>query len=88
MATVTVTIDNRQIEVEQGITILEAAKKIGLKIPTLCHMREINEIGSCRICIVEVQGARTLQAACNTSVRWNGSKNKHRNSASIKKRCS
>ena len=68
MATVTVTIDNRQIEVEQGITILEAAKKIGLKIPTLCHMREINEIGSCRICIVEVQGARTLQAACVTPV--------------------
>ncbi|MEW6698534.1 MAG: NADH-dependent [FeFe] hydrogenase, group A6 [Bacillota bacterium] len=64
MATVTLTIDNVKVEVEQGSTILEAAKKIGINIPTLCYMKEINAIGACRICVVEVQGARALQAAC------------------------
>ncbi len=64
MATVTLTIDNRKVEVEQGTTILEAAKQIGIDIPTLCYMKDINAIGACRICVVEVEGARALQAAC------------------------
>jgi NADH-quinone oxidoreductase subunit G/NADP-reducing hydrogenase subunit HndD len=64
MATVTLTIDNQKVEVEQGTTILEAAKQIGVNIPTLCYMKDINAIGACRICVVEVQGARALQAAC------------------------
>ncbi|MEG6520843.1 NADH-dependent [FeFe] hydrogenase, group A6 [Desulfotomaculum sp. 1211_IL3151] len=68
MATVTLTIDNVKLEVEQGSTILDAAKKIGINIPTLCYMKEINVIGACRICVVEVQGARALQAACVTPV--------------------
>lgn len=64
MATVTLTIDNVKVDVEQGSTILEAAKQIGINIPTLCYMKDINVIGACRICVVEVQGARALQAAC------------------------
>ena len=64
MATVTLTIDNIKVEVEQGSTVLDAAKKIGINIPTLCYMKDINAIGACRICVVEVVGARALQAAC------------------------
>ncbi|MFZ5642823.1 MAG: NADH-dependent [FeFe] hydrogenase, group A6 [Bacillota bacterium] len=60
------TIDGLQIEVEPGTTVLEAAKKAGIKIPTLCYLKEINEIGACRVCLVEVKGARTLQASCVT----------------------
>ncbi|MCL6638127.1 MAG: [FeFe] hydrogenase, group A [Firmicutes bacterium] len=66
MTTVTLSIDNRRVDIEQGATVLEAAKKAGITIPTLCYMKEINEIGACRICLVEVKGARTLQAACVT----------------------
>lgn len=64
MATVTLTIDNQKVEIEQGATILEAAKKVGINIPTLCYLKDINAIGACRICVVEVEGARALQAAC------------------------
>lgn len=64
MATVTLTIDNQRVTVEAGTTILEAARTAGIEIPTLCYMKEINAIGACRVCVVEVQGARTLQAAC------------------------
>lgn len=66
MPTVTLTIDNQKVEIEQGATVLEAAKKAGINIPTLCYLKEINEIGACRICLVEVKGARTLQASCVT----------------------
>lgn len=64
MPTVTLTIDNQKVEIEQGATVLEAAKKAGINIPTLCYLKEINEIGACRICLVEVKGARTLVASC------------------------
>jgi iron-only hydrogenase group A len=62
------TIDNQSVTVEEETTILEAARKIGIKIPTLCYLKEINVIGACRICMVAVQGARTLMAACVTPV--------------------
>jgi len=52
------------ISVEKGATILEAARAAGFQIPTLCYLKEINAIGACRICVVEVKGARTLVAAC------------------------
>ncbi|MFZ5651393.1 MAG: NADH-dependent [FeFe] hydrogenase, group A6 [Bacillota bacterium] len=64
MASVTIIIDGIKTEVEKGSTVLEAARQAGIKIPTLCYMKEINEIGACRICLVEIQGARTLQASC------------------------
>ena len=62
------TIDHQTVEVEENATILDAARKIGVKIPTLCYLKDINVIGACRICMVEVQGARTLMAACVTPV--------------------
>ena len=66
MSTVTLTIDGKQVEVAAGTSVLEAARLAGIKIPTLCFLKEINEVGACRICLVEVQGARALQASCVT----------------------
>ena len=57
-------INNVAYTVPDGITILEAAKLAGIDIPTLCYMKKINEIGACRICVVEVKGARSLVTAC------------------------
>lgn len=57
-------INNIPVSVEPGTTILEAARSIGIKIPTLCYLKDINAIGACRICVVEVKGARNLVASC------------------------
>ncbi len=62
--TVNLKIDGIDVTVPAGTTILEAAKSIGINIPTLCYMKGINEIGACRICVVEVKGARSMVAAC------------------------
>jgi iron-only hydrogenase group A len=65
MALVTLTIDDKQVQVESGTTILEAAKKIGITIPTLCACPEIHHTpGACRVCMTEVKGQRSLIAAC------------------------
>ena len=61
---INLTIDNIPVSVPQGTTILEAARAAGIKIPSLCFLKEINEIGACRICVVEVKGARSLVASC------------------------
>jgi len=71
METKKLTIDNKQVEVEKGTTILDAARKMGIDIPTLCHMRLDdlnieNKPGGCRICVVEVHGRRNLSPACIT----------------------
>ena len=63
-----VTIDGIAVSAPKGSTILDAAKLAGVDIPTLCFMREINEIGSCRVCVVEVESQEALAAACNTPV--------------------
>ena len=63
-----VTIDGVAVEVPEGSTILDAAKLAGVDIPTLCYMAKINEIGSCRVCVVEVEGCDQLVAACNNYV--------------------
>ena len=63
-----VTIDGIAVQAPEGSTILDAAKLAGVDIPTLCFMKEINEIGSCRVCVVEVEGEDALAAACNTPV--------------------
>ncbi len=57
-------INNIPVSVPEGTTILEAARIAGVKIPTLCYMKDINAIGACRICVVEVKGARGYAAAC------------------------
>ena len=66
---VRLTINNKKITAEEGTTILDAAKKNGINIPSLCYLEGIHKFGSCRICSVEVKGARTLQVACLTEVR-------------------
>jgi len=66
---VQLTINNKKIKVAEGTTILEAAKQNGIKIPSLCYMEGVHKFGSCRICSVEVEGARTLQIACMAEVR-------------------
>ncbi len=64
MNMVNLKINNVDVTVPAGSTILEAAKAAHIEIPTLCYMKEINAIGACRICVVEVKGARSLVAAC------------------------
>lgn len=64
MEMIKVTIDGVQVEVPEGSTALEAARAANIDIPTLCYLKGINEIGACRMCLVEVKGVRSLQAAC------------------------
>ena len=64
MADVNLKINGLPVKVPAGTTILEAANSVGIKIPTLCYLKEINAIGACRICVVEVKGARSLVASC------------------------
>lgn len=63
MANVRLIIDNKQVEVPKGTTVLEAARQVNINIPTLCFLKDLNEIGACRVCVVDA-GARTLQPAC------------------------
>lgn len=63
-AKITVTIDDNTISVPMGTTLLEAARKLGIHIPTLCHHDDLCVAGVCRVCVVEVEGQRTLQASC------------------------
>ncbi len=64
MANVNIKINGMAVSAPEGSTILEAAKIAGIDIPTLCFLKDINEIGACRMCVVEVKGARSLVAAC------------------------
>lgn len=61
---INLTIDRRPVSVEPGTTVLEAARQNGIRIPTLCYLKEINTIGACRMCLVEASGTRGLQTAC------------------------
>ena len=71
METIKLTIDNKEVEVPKGTTILKAARELGINIPTLCYM-ELHDLnienkpGGCRICVVEVQGRRNLAPSCST----------------------
>jgi len=71
MKMVNITIDGIAASVPEKTTVLEAARKMGIRIPTLCFLKEINEIGACRICLVEVEKSRGLVAACVYPV-WEG----------------
>jgi len=65
---VNLTLNLQEIQVPEGTTILHAARQLGVKIPTLCNLENREAIGACRVCLVEVEGARTLMAACSTPV--------------------
>ena len=62
---VTITIDNRRMSVPDGTTILEAARSHGVPIPTLCYFKDLNDIGACRVCVVELDGMDKPVTACN-----------------------
>lgn len=63
---ITITINDRKVQVEDGSTILQAAEQLGIQIPTFCHDKRLVPHGACRICVVEVEGARNLMTACTT----------------------
>ena len=65
---VNLTIDNKAISVPAGTTIMEAAEANGIRIPRLCYLKEINEIGACRVCVVEMEGKEKLITSCNNVV--------------------
>lgn len=65
---VNLTINGKAVSVKEGTTILEAAKTIGETIPTLCYLKEVNAIGACRVCVVEVEGTDRCVTACNNFV--------------------
>jgi NADP-reducing hydrogenase subunit HndD len=69
MKMVNLTINNKQISVVEGTTILEAAKQHNILIPTMCYLENVHQYGSCRICVVEQEGAKNLQASCITIAR-------------------
>lgn len=66
---VSITINDTPISVDEGTTILDAAKSADISIPTLCYFKDLCDIGACRVCCVEVEGEERLSAACNTPVR-------------------
>ncbi len=68
MSEVKIVIDGRDVAVQENTTILEAARQIGIEIPTLCHSPDLIPAGNCRVCVVEVEGARTLVGSCHTPV--------------------
>lgn len=65
---VNLTIDGQQVTVPQGTTIMQAAADIGINIPRLCYLKEINEISACKVCVVEIQGQNRVVTACTTPV--------------------
>jgi formate dehydrogenase alpha subunit len=65
MSEMKLTVDQREVTVPQGWTLLQAANKLGIRIPTLCHLWELSSCSACRICLVEVEGARNLVTACS-----------------------
>lgn len=65
---ITLTIDNQKVQAKPGTTILQAAKQAGIDIPTLCFLKDINEVGDCRMCIVEVEGRRGFATSCIQTV--------------------
>ena len=68
MGEITATIDGRRIKAKEGMTILEAARQNGIDIPTLCYHQDLAPIGACRLCVVEVEGSRTLVGSCHTPI--------------------
>ncbi len=68
METFMIRIDDRDIEAPEGMTILQAAEKAGISIPTLCHHRDFVPSGSCRVCVVELEGSARLIGSCHTPV--------------------
>lgn len=69
MTLVNITIDNKSLKVSKDTNLIEAAKEVGIDIPALCYDPNLEVVGACRMCIVEIEGSRKLQTACSTKVR-------------------
>lgn len=69
MSQVTLSINGQMVSVKSGTTVFEAARKADIHIPSLCYLKKTNEVGACRVCMVEIDGFKTLQASCITPVR-------------------
>ena len=65
---VNIIIDGKKLQARDNVTILQAARENGFSIPTLCYLEGLNEIGACRLCLVEVKGQQRLVSSCNTKV--------------------
>jgi NADH dehydrogenase/NADH:ubiquinone oxidoreductase subunit G len=65
---ITLTINGKEVSGRPGMTILETARENGIDIPTLCHIPDLAPIGACRLCVVEVEGSRTLVGSCHTPI--------------------
>ncbi|TIY03440.1 MAG: 2Fe-2S iron-sulfur cluster binding domain-containing protein, partial [Mesorhizobium sp.] len=65
---VSVTIDEQTLEVEAGSTVLQAAERLGIEIPTFCYLKRLPALASCRMCLVEIEGQRRLQPSCAAAV--------------------
>ena len=61
---INLTIDNTPYTIEEGTTVLKACQQAGINIPTLCYLERIQEIGACRVCLVEIEGVKDLVASC------------------------
>ena len=68
MTDISLTMNGNPVSGRQGMTILEVAQENGIDIPTLCYLKELTPVGACRICVVEVEGSRTLVGSCHTPV--------------------
>ena len=68
MAEITLTVDGQKIKAESGMTLFQAAKTVGIEIPHLCYREDLTSTSACRLCVVEVEGARTLVASCSYPV--------------------
>lgn len=68
MEKITLTMNGSRVSARRGMTILEAARENGIDIPTLCHIEGLLPVGACRLCVVEVEGSRTLVGSCHTPV--------------------
>ncbi len=71
MAKITLTIDDKQIETEQGKSLLEVCRENGVNIPTLCHLDGLTDVGACRLCLVEIEGVSKLLPTCTTKAQAN-----------------
>jgi len=66
---VNLTINGKPVSAQEGTTIIEAARQNNINIPNLCYLKDVHQFGTCRLCVVEVEGAKTLVASCMTQVR-------------------
>ena len=66
MGKISLTIDGRRVEVDEGRTVLEAATEAGIMVPTICDHKDLSPFGACRMCVVEIDGVRGFPTSCTT----------------------